>query len=105
MDLGVSSMQLDQAHRGFSFMKEGPLDMRMDKGHTVTAEMLVNELSEQELGKILREYGEEKMWKMVARRIVDARCGIHAAVLGVEQEPDPQRPAHCCLGAKGGCRS
>lgn len=66
-------MQLDQAERGFSFLKEGPLDMRMDPRSTATAETLVNELSEQELGKIIREYGEERMWRTVARRIVDAR--------------------------------
>jgi 16S rRNA (cytosine1402-N4)-methyltransferase len=55
-------------------MKEGPLDMRMDCRTTATAATLVNELSEQELGKIIREYGEERMWRTVARRIVDARC-------------------------------
>jgi 16S rRNA (cytosine1402-N4)-methyltransferase len=67
-------VQLDRADRGFSFMKEGPLDMRMDCRTTATAATLVNELSEQELGKIIREYGEERMWRTVARRIVDARC-------------------------------
>lgn len=73
LDLGVSSMQLDQAERGFSFMREGPLDMRMDASSSTTAEALVNDISEQELGKIIREYGEERMWRTVARRIVDAR--------------------------------
>lgn len=67
------SVQLDRAERGFSFMKEGPLDMRMDPRSSTTAEALVNDLSEQELCKIIREYGEERMWRTVARRIVDAR--------------------------------
>ena len=66
-------VQLDRAERGFSFMRDGPLDMRMDARSSTTAEALVNDMSEQELGKIIREYGEERMWRTVARRIVDAR--------------------------------
>lgn len=54
-------------------MREGPLDMRMDTLSSTTAEVLVNTLSEQEIGKIIREYGEEAKWRTVARRIVDAR--------------------------------
>jgi 16S rRNA C1402 N4-methylase RsmH len=78
IDLGVSSMQLDQVERGFSFMQEGPLDMRMDRRGGTTAADIVNGWSEQELGRVLREYGEERAWKSVARRIVDARCALSA---------------------------
>lgn len=73
VDLGVSSMQLDQSQRGFSFMQEGPLDMRMNPDMPLTAAEIVNTWSEQELGRIFRDYGEEKKWKMAARAIVKAR--------------------------------
>lgn len=73
VDLGVSSMQLDQPRRGFSFMKEGPLDMRMNPLEELTAAEIVNTWSEQELGRIFREYGEERQWKIAARTIVRAR--------------------------------
>ncbi|WIA35005.1 hypothetical protein OEZ86_003501 [Tetradesmus obliquus] len=73
MDLGVSSMQLDSAGRGFSFMADGPIDMRMDPGAALSAEELVNAAPEAELCRILRDYGEEKAWRAVARRIVTAR--------------------------------
>lgn len=73
VDLGVSSMQLDQAMRGFSFMQEGPLDMRMDPTNELTAAEIVNTWSAQELGRIFREYGEEKQWRAAARVIVEAR--------------------------------
>lgn len=75
VDLGVSSMQLDQAHRGFSFMQEGPLDMRMNPHLPLTAADIVNTWSEQELGRIFRDYGEEKQWRAAARAIVQARQG------------------------------
>ena len=71
-DLGVSSMQLDDASRGFSFRFEGPLDMRMGREGTSAAD-LVNSLDERELASILREYGEEPMARRIARAIVDAR--------------------------------
>eukprot|EP00892_Ulva_mutabilis_P001688 jgi/Ulvmu1/1151/UM107_0025.1 len=73
LDLGVSSMQLDRAHRGFSFMQDGPLDMRMDSSAPLSAEEVVNTWSEQALGKLIREYGEDKKWRTIARRIVEAR--------------------------------
>lgn len=73
VDLGVSSMQLDQPMRGFSFMQEGPLDMRMNPLEKLTAAEIVNTWSEQELGKIFRDYGEEKQWRAAARAIVQAR--------------------------------
>lgn len=66
-------MQLDYGDRGFSFSKEGPLDMRMDRGEKLTAEEIVNRYSEQELGKIFREFGEEKKWRKIAKAIVEAR--------------------------------
>jgi 16S rRNA (cytosine1402-N4)-methyltransferase len=73
VDLGVSSMQLDQPMRGFSFMHEGPLDMRMNPQEELTAAEIVNKWSEQELGRIFRDYGEEKQWRFAARAIVEAR--------------------------------
>ncbi|KAG2497757.1 hypothetical protein HYH03_004029 [Edaphochlamys debaryana] len=73
MDLGCSSMQFDTAERGFSFLREGPLDMRMDPTAALSAEEVLNTWSEAELGRILRDYGEEKLWKVVARRLVTAR--------------------------------
>jgi len=71
-DLGVSSMQLDDASRGFSFRFEAPLDMRMGPDSASAAD-LVNTLEESELRKILRDYGEEPMAKRIARAIVEAR--------------------------------
>ncbi len=73
LDLGVSSMQLNVAEKGFSFSKTGPLDMRMDPSQILTAEEIVNDWSEQELGKIFREFGEEKQWRTAARTIVKGR--------------------------------
>lgn len=70
VDLGVSSPQLDRAGRGFSFTKSGPLDMRMDRRLDVTAEKLVNSASEDELVRIITQYGEEP--RNVARRIAQA---------------------------------
>lgn len=74
LDLGVSSRQLDSAERGFSFMREGPLDMRMGPSSPRTAAEIVNEWPEDELLRILRQYGEEKQ----ARRIVAAILGHRA---------------------------
>jgi len=73
MDLGVSSMQLDTAERGFSFVRDGPIDMRMDPQAALSAEEVLNTWSEARLGQIIRDYGEEKMWRAIARRIVAAR--------------------------------
>lgn len=73
MDLGISSMQLDMPEKGFSFMREGPLDMRMDPTGPLTAQEIVNTFSEQELGRIFRDYGEEKQWRLASRAIVQAR--------------------------------
>jgi 16S rRNA (cytosine1402-N4)-methyltransferase len=73
-DIGVSSMQLDQGERGFSFMKEAPLDMRMSPINPLTAAEVVNTYSEAHLVKIFSEYGEEHMSKTLARRIVQERA-------------------------------
>lgn len=72
LDLGVSSMQLDRAERGFSFMQEGPLDMRMSRSGPTAAD-LVNTASEKELADILYHYGEERASRRIARAIVEAR--------------------------------
>ena len=72
LDLGVSSMQLDQADRGFSFMKDGPLDMRMSQTGPTAAD-IVNNASEEELADILFHYGEERASRRIARAIVRAR--------------------------------
>ena len=71
-DLGVSSMQLDRAERGFSFMKDGPLDMRMGRTGPTAAD-LVAELPGEELARVFRDYGEEPRAKAVARAVVSAR--------------------------------
>jgi 16S rRNA (cytosine1402-N4)-methyltransferase len=72
-DLGVSSMQFDQPEKGFSFMRDGPLDMRMDPSNPLTAEVIINTWSEADLGRLFRNYGEEKRWRAAARAIVSAR--------------------------------
>ncbi len=72
-DLGVSSPQLDQGDRGFSYQKDAPLDMRMDQEQTFSAYELVNEWSEEELADILFRYGEERFSRRIARHIVRAR--------------------------------
>jgi 16S rRNA (cytosine1402-N4)-methyltransferase len=73
LDLGVSSLQLDDARRGFSFQREGPLDMRMDPAAALSAGEVVNEWPERELARILAAYGEEPRARAVARAIVRAR--------------------------------
>lgn len=73
LDLGVSSPQLDCGERGFSLMRDGPLDMRMDPAEVLTAEMIVNEQSEEALKRMFWEYGEERASGRIAREIVRAR--------------------------------
>jgi len=73
LDLGVSSPQLDEAGRGFSFHRDGPLDMRMDRASGVTAAKLVNDESAERLEEIFREWGEEPKARQVAKAIVRAR--------------------------------
>lgn len=72
-DLGVSSPQLDEAHRGFSYMQDAPLDMRMDTSAALDAHEVVNTWSSEELKRILRDYGEERYAAQIARAIVRAR--------------------------------
>ena len=73
LDLGVSSYQIDEVSRGFSYMKEALLDMRMDKTQTLTAEYVVNTYKEEELATIIYEYGEEKFSRQIARKICEER--------------------------------
>lgn len=73
LDLGVSSYQLDNAERGFSYNQDAPLDMRMDQTNPLSAKEVVNEWSEEELVRILREYGEERYASNIARNIVRER--------------------------------
>ena len=72
-DFGVSSLQLDEARRGFSFMADGPLDMRQDTRSGLTAEQVVNEASERELADLIYEYGDERRSRRIARAIVRGR--------------------------------
>jgi 16S rRNA (cytosine1402-N4)-methyltransferase len=72
-DFGVSSMQFDEAHRGFSFQAEGPLDMRMNPREGMSAEQVVNQVSEKELADLIYEFGEERRSRRIARAIVRAR--------------------------------
>ena len=72
-DFGVSSLQLDEAHRGFSFRADGPLDMRMDPRSELTAEQVVNQADEEELANLIYEFGEERRSRRIARAIVRAR--------------------------------
>jgi len=70
LDLGVSSYQLDTAERGFSYRVDAPLDMRMDRRQKMTAKDIVNEYSEMDLFRIIRDYGEDKFAKNIAKHIV-----------------------------------
>ena len=72
-DFGVSSMQLDEAERGFSFRADGPLDMRMDPRSELTAEQVVNQADEEDLANLIYEFGEERRSRRIARAIVRAR--------------------------------
>ncbi len=103
LDIGVSSMQLDQARRGFSFMADGPLDMRMAQSGGSAAD-LVNTLGESELADILYRYGEERASRRIARAIVKARSSasitrtaelaeIVAGCLPPKRKPGDKHPA------------
>ena len=74
LDLGVSSPQLDQAERGFSFLKDGALDMRMNPAHGESAQQWLERAEESEIARVLKEYGEERFAKRIARAIVAARA-------------------------------
>jgi len=73
LDLGVSSYQLDTAKRGFSYREDAPLDMRMDTRMKITAKDIVNNYEEKELYRVIRDYGEDKFAKNIARHIVMER--------------------------------
>lgn len=73
LDLGVSSYQIDEKERGFTYINNGPLDMRMDKSQELTAEYIVNNYKEEELAKIIYEYGEEKFSRRIAKGICQYR--------------------------------
>ena len=73
LDLGVSSYQIDETARGFSYINDAPLDMRMDRNQDLTAEAVINTYSEEELARIIYEYGEEKFSKTIAKRICEER--------------------------------
>lgn len=73
LDLGVSSMQIDEAARGFSFRFDGPLDMRMDQSQKTTAADIVNRLDEKELADLIYRYGEERLSRRIAKRIAERR--------------------------------
>ncbi len=103
LDIGVSSPQIDEASRGFSFRFEGPLDMRMDQSRGQTAREFVETASEQQLREVIKDYGEERFAKQVARAIVAARTGgrpigttrqLAAVVAGAIPKAEPgQDPA------------
>lgn len=74
LDLGVSSYQLDEPERGFTYKQDGPLDMRMDDRQQLSARQIVNTYSEAELYRIIRDYGEEQFAKNIAKHIIAARA-------------------------------
>lgn len=76
LDLGVSSPQLDDAERGFSFLKDGPLDMRMDPEHGQSAAQWLAQADEAEIARVLREYGEERFARRIAQAIARARAEL-----------------------------
>lgn len=77
LDLGVSSYQIDEEKRGFSYIKNSPLDMRMDRTQSLTAEYVVNNYKEEDLASIIYEYGEERFSKQIARKICEERKKKH----------------------------
>ncbi len=101
LDLGVSSHQLDTPERGFSFQREGPLDMRMDQQGSMSAAVLLNTAAEEELAQIFRDFGEEPRARAIASRIVAIRGGrpfrtttdLAEAVESVVARSGPRHPA------------
>ena len=100
LDLGVSSPQLDEASRGFSFLNDGPLDMRMDTSRGETAAQWIAGASVEEITSVLKEYGEERFAKRIARAIVEAQnaepIATTARLASVVSEANPrwERPKH-----------
>ena len=105
LDLGVSSPQLDQADRGFSFMRQGDLDMRMDRSSGETAAQWLARVDEADLVQVLFDYGEEKFARRIARAIVETRqqqsieTNLWIGLLLPQMEP------FCCIQSKGWCIS
>ncbi|MFP5297442.1 MAG: 16S rRNA (cytosine(1402)-N(4))-methyltransferase RsmH [Actinomycetota bacterium] len=90
LDLGVSSPQLDEAARGFSFRDDGPLDMRMDPGARLSADVVVNTYDASALERIIRDYGEERFARRIARAIVKSRpVATTAALANIVKEAIP----------------
>lgn len=106
-DIGVSSRQLDDASRGFSFMHDGPLDLRMDPDAPIKAEDLINTRSEDELIRIFIDYGEEPFARRIAKAIVKARAGkmirttldLAAIIESVSPRTGKRHPATLCFQA------
>ena len=109
-DLGVSSPQLDDTARGFSYMHDARLDMRMDKGQTLTAYGIVNEHREDELRKIFYEYGEERYSRPIAREIIKRRAAapiettfelndVIISAIPAAARREPQHPSKRCFQA------
>ena len=98
LDLGVSSPQLDEAERGFSFLRDGPLDMRMDTGSGETAALWLSAASEEEIAQVLREYGEERFARRIAAAIIAARATAPLSTTGelarVVSEAHPRWEKH-----------
>lgn len=92
LDLGVSSPQLDNAERGFSFMQAGPLDMRMNRQQTLSAEQWLNSASEEDIANVLFEYGEERYSRRLAKAIVTQRN--IASITTTEQLAEIVKEAH-----------
>ena len=98
LDLGVSSPQLDNAVRGFSFMQDGPLDMRMDSTQTLDAASFIQYASAEEMADIFRQYGEERFAGRIARAIVEAReiepIRTTAVLAEIVKEANPKWEKH-----------
>ena len=110
LDLGVSSPQLDDAERGFSFMRDGPLDMRMDTTQGISAAQWINSASETEIADVLYRYGEERHSRRMARRVVAERTispilrtGVLAEMIK-EANPSWERDKHPATRAFQGIR-
>lgn len=113
MDFGVSSFQLDDAHRGFSFRNDAPADMRLDPRNGLSAADFLETASEQELVKAIRDYGEEQAWKRVVRAIIAARgtgklsrTGTLAALIdgAIPKKPGPPSRIHAATLSFQGIR-
>lgn len=98
MDLGVSSPQLDDAGRGFSFMQDGPLDMRMDTSQGETAAAWLAHVDEQQLVSVLKDYGEERFARRIARAVIEARqehtINTTAQLVSIIEQAMPVKEKH-----------